>query len=174
MPLSGIDTEVAVVEPITFADALAEPLTRGLNEIFILQLAPGAREPPTGQLFDWINSHEYEPLKEISRILIGVAPVLDKVTVCAALVLPTVWLPNPRLVGVTVTAAVEVPMPFSATVSVGFTGSELRMVSDPDREPTAAGLNVTLIEQLAPAARLAPHVLVWAKSPGLVPLMLML
>ena len=97
---------------------------------------------------------------------------MDNVTVCAALVVPTVWLPNARLVGVTATEAA--PVPFSATVSVGLAGSLLMILSDADRAPTAVGLNVTLIEQLAPATRLAPHVLVWAKSPGLVPVRLTL
>jgi len=172
VPLNGIDTEVAVVAPLTLTDALAEPLTRGLNETFIAQLAPAARERPTGQLLDWMNSHEYEPPKEIDRIASGPVPVLVKVTVCAALVVLTVWFPNARFAGVT--ATVEVPVPFSATVSVGLTGSELRIASDADLAPAAAGLNVTLTEQLAPAARLIPHVLVWVKSPGLVPVRLML
>src|SRR5438128_1041241 len=39
------------------------------------------------------------------------------------------------------------------------------MVSAPARDPTAEGVNVTLIEQLAPAATVAPQLLVWAKSP---------
>ncbi len=38
------------------------------------------------------------------------------------------------------------------------------------RVPVAVGLNVTLIVQLAPAARLLPQVLVCEKSPGFVPL----
>lgn len=37
------------------------------------------------------------------------------------------------------------------------------------RLPTAVGANVTLIVQLPPAATEVPHVLVCAKSPGLVP-----
>ena len=41
------------------------------------------------------------------------------------------------------------------------------------RVPVAVGLNVTLIVQLVPAARLAPQVCVWVKSPLLVPVMAM-
>jgi hypothetical protein len=37
--------------------------------------------------------------------------------------------------------------------------------NDPVRLPPADGLNVTLMEQLAPAARLEPQVFVWLKSP---------
>jgi hypothetical protein len=36
---------------------------------------------------------------------------------------------------------------------------------DPARLPPVDGLKVTLMEQLAPAARLEPQVLVWLKSP---------
>lgn len=39
------------------------------------------------------------------------------------------------------------------------------MVSAPVRVPLAVGVKVTLIMQLAPAARLPPQLLVWAKSP---------
>jgi len=42
------------------------------------------------------------------------------------------------------------------------------------REPLAVGVKVTLIVQLAPAATLAPQLLVWAKSLGLVPTRAML
>lgn len=42
--------------------------------------------------------------------------------------------------------------------------------SDAEREPGAVGVKVTLIEQVLPAARLVPQVLVWAKSAGFVPL----
>ena len=42
------------------------------------------------------------------------------------------------------------------------------------RDPLAAGVNVTLKVQLAPADRLFPQVLVSAKSPGSVPVMEML
>ena len=41
-------------------------------------------------------------------------------------------------------------------------------VTEPDRVPTAAGVKVTLIEQLAPTASVVPHVFVWEKSPVIV------
>ena len=41
------------------------------------------------------------------------------------------------------------------------------------RVPVAVGVNVTLIVQLPPAATLDPQLLVWAKSPLLVPVMVM-
>ena len=39
--------------------------------------------------------------------------------------------------------------------------------------PVAVGVKVTLIVQFAPAARLVPQLLVWPKSPLLVPVMVM-
>ena len=42
------------------------------------------------------------------------------------------------------------------------------------RVPLAAGVKVTLIVQLAPAATELPQLLVWAKSPGFVPVSAML
>lgn len=43
------------------------------------------------------------------------------------------------------------------------------MLTDALRAPTAVGVNVTLIEQLAPAKTLLPQVFVWEKSPEFVP-----
>jgi len=43
------------------------------------------------------------------------------------------------------------------------------MASDALRVPIPAGVNVTLMAQLAPAATLAPQVCVSAKSPAFVP-----
>ena len=48
------------------------------------------------------------------------------------------------------------------------------MVSEALREPGAFGVNVKLIAQLALATRLLLHVVVWAKSPGFSPPMVML
>jgi hypothetical protein len=42
------------------------------------------------------------------------------------------------------------------------------------RDPVVVGLNVTLTVHCAPAARLEPQLLVWAKSPLLVPVIAML
>jgi hypothetical protein len=43
------------------------------------------------------------------------------------------------------------------------------IVNVPDRDPSAAGVNVTLIVQLASAATLDAQLVVWLKSPALVP-----
>ena len=48
------------------------------------------------------------------------------------------------------------------------------MVTDALRLPAAVGVKVTLMLQLEPAATFEPHVLVCAKSPALVPVMVRL
>jgi hypothetical protein len=48
------------------------------------------------------------------------------------------------------------------------------MESDALREPFAVGLNVMLMVQLAPVAKVDPQVLVCAKSPAFVPAIEML
>src|SRR5437660_12620838 len=53
--------------------------------------------------------------------------------------------------------------PDKATLS-GLSAALYVIVSVPVRFPPAAGANVTLMVQLAPAATLLPQVLVWAKS----------
>src|SRR5205807_2157813 len=83
-----------------------------------------------------------------------------------------------RLVGLRLTAGLDavVPEPLKATVC-GLPLALSVMVTLALLEPVAVGENVTLIVQEAPAAsvlELLGHVLVWAKSPALVPVRPML
>src|SRR3954470_23792604 len=82
---------------------------------------------------------------------------------------PTVVPANVRLVGVAVSVAEvgAVPVPVRATVSDGLLAL-LATVSEPVRVPVAVGLNETLAVHDAPAARVAPQVVVSAKSPPIV------
>lgn len=50
----------------------------------------------------------------------------------------------------------------------GLPGALLEMSTDPPRVPTAVGVKVTLILQLAPTERVAPQVVVRARSPLVV------
>ena len=84
--------------------------------------------------------------------------MLLKVTLWAALVVPTSWLANVRLAGES-TAAAAIPLPLRATVC----GLPLALsVTDrvPLRVPVAVGLKLTLILQLVPAFRFPPQLLV--------------
>ena len=56
------------------------------------------------------------------------------------------------------------PAPLSATVCGRLLGLS-EMLRVPVFAPTAAGLKVTEIAQLAPAFRVVPQVFVWEKSP---------
>ena len=86
-------------------------------------------------------------------------------------------MPKLRLVGVKLTAGAGVtPVPLSATVC-GLPLALSLMLTLALRVPVAVGVKVTLMVQEAPAASvLEPlgQVLVWAKSPLLVPLSPML
>jgi hypothetical protein len=93
----------------------------------------------------------------IDEMVTVVGCLLLTVTVFAALVVDTAWLPNPRLAGLTVTGTT--PLPVKETVC-GLLFALSLTVSVPVREPVVVGVNVTLIVQLAPAASEVPHVLV--------------
>src|SRR5450755_564007 len=89
-------------------------------------------------------------------------PLFLSVTALAALVTPTNTLPNASDVGEKVTAGAS-PVPVRATVwglPVALSVTE----TVPDLAPAAAGVNVTLMVQVAAAARLDPQLLVCAKS----------
>jgi hypothetical protein len=88
-------------------------------------------------------------------------PLFVRVTVCAALVVPTVWLAKVRLVGEKVATGPElvVPVPVRLTVcGLPLALSVIVMVAV--LVPDAVGAKVTLIVQLAPADTLEPQVLV--------------
>ena len=89
----------------------------------------------------------------------GVGCLLLTVTVFAALVVVTGWFPKPRVAGVTVTGTT--PVPASETVW-GLLLALSVIVRVPVRLPVVVGEKVTLIVQFAPAASVAPHVLVCA------------
>ncbi len=94
-------------------------------------------------------------------------PVLVRVTACTALVVPSVWLGKVRLVVVRLTAGPP-PVPVRLTVW-GLPVALSLTFNMAVRVPGAAGVKVTVIMQLAPAATVLPQLLVWPKSPELVP-----
>src|SRR5271155_4291708 len=88
-------------------------------------------------------------------------PLLVNVIVCAALLVPTVCEAKVRLAGARVTAGAvaAAPVPVKAT-DCGLPLASSAMDTEAVRVPVAVGLNVTLMLQLAAAARVAPQVLV--------------
>jgi hypothetical protein len=82
-------------------------------------------------------------------------------------------LPKDRDAGETLaTGANAVPVPVRETVW-GLPAALLVIERDALRVAATVGVKVTLMVQLAPAATLAPQVLVCAKSPGLAPVIVM-
>src|SRR5205823_1019322 len=86
-------------------------------------------------------------------IVKAAVPVLVNVTVIGALVVASSWLPKSRLVGAKATAG-AVPFPLGGTVC-GLPPALSATDSVPVRAPEAVGVKVTLMEQLAPAAKVA-------------------
>jgi hypothetical protein len=72
-------------------------------------------------------------------------------TVCGALVVPTFSVPKERLAGENVTGVSPVPVRFSRW---GEPPALSVTVTSPGTRPGTVGLNVTVIEQELPAARL--------------------
>jgi hypothetical protein len=102
----------------------------------------------------------------VTFVTLSVAlPVFNSVTVCAALVVLSTWLPNERVIGERLAAA-PTPVPVSVTVC-GLIVALSVMASEPVLVPVAVGVKVTLTEQvpLAAIGEEATQVLVSAKSP---------
>ena len=107
------------------------------------QLAPGARE--AGQLLLWAKLPEMlMPLTCKANV-----PALVSVTMCAALVVASGWLPKSRLDGDSVAAAMP-PWPVRLEDKLMLPAFAVNV---PLRVPPAVGENVTWIMQLAPVAR---------------------
>jgi hypothetical protein len=108
-------------------------------------------------------------------IVSAALPLFVKVTVCAALVLPTFCDANVSDAGASVTAGALAAAPVPARPAVcGLPVALSAMLTLAVRAPVAVGLNVTLMAQFAFAASVAGltgQVFVCAKSPALAPVM---
>lgn len=148
----GLPAALSVMESVP----LRVPEAVGVKVTLMVQWAPAATDDP--QLFVCAKS----PLAAMLVTLRVAPPVLESVTACAALVVPTVWLVNVRVEGET-PATGTLPLPLRLTVC-GLPGALSLTLSVPERIPAAVGVNVTLIEQLLPAATDDPQLFVWEKS----------
>ncbi len=88
-------------------------------------------------------------------------PLLESVTVCAELVVPTDWLPKAIAAGLTLTAGPFTPVPERLTIC-GLPRALSATDSEATRARAAVGVKVMETVQLAPAFRLRPQVLFWA------------
>jgi hypothetical protein len=137
---------------VTFNVALRVPVVVGLKVTLIVQLALAANELPHVCVSP--KSPASAPEIAILVIVIAVVPTFLRVTVFAALVVPTFTEPKLRLVGV---SSAVVPVPLSGTCC-GLPLALSVTVKFALRAPVADGLNVRLTVQLAAAARELPQV----------------
>jgi hypothetical protein len=156
---------------VTVTDAERAPAACGVNLTEIVQLPPPATLVP--HVFVWLKSATLVPVMATLVIDNAPEPAFESVIVPAELVVFTVRFPNARPEGVSETCPTATPVPLRAAVW-GEPAALSVTVTDAERAPTACGVNLTEIVQLAPAATLVPHVLVWLKSATLVPAIAML
>jgi hypothetical protein len=139
----------------------------GVKVTLIVQLEPAATLAP--QLLVWPKSPALAPVNPM-LLMVKTAPlVFASVTPCAALLVPTFWLPNVSEPGVSLGSAV--PVPVKLTVC-GLPAALSVMLTLPLRVPMAVGRNVTLRLQLPFTARVAGlkgQLCVSLKSPAFAP-----
>jgi hypothetical protein len=164
LPATLLLLSVMVKEAVRLAAA------EGVNVTENVQLPPAGSE-----LQQVVVSAKSPGLAPVNAMLLmdkAAFPVLLSVTVWAALVVPRLWLLKARLVGVTLPTG-ALPVPVKLTVCGLLTALSVMLI-EAVRLPMAAGLNVTLIVQLPFTATELPHELVTVKSPGFVPMVLIL
>jgi len=128
------------------------PMAVGVKAMVSVQLAPAARAVP--QLLDW----EKSPAIEMLEMLSVAVPLLVSAMACVALVVFTFWFAKVSDDGDRA-ASDATPVPVRATVGVA-PKELLFKISVPVRLPVAVGVKLTLTEQLAPMASVAPQLLV--------------
>jgi len=134
--------------PVALSEMLSAPLRAplavGAKVTLAVQLCPGL-----SRLFNGAAAHvlvwRKSPLVVIAVIVRIAVPVLVIVTVCGLLVVPTAWLENERLVGVSITAVPAVmPVPIKLN-DCGLLAALSVIASVAVTAPRASGVKITLI-----------------------------
>jgi hypothetical protein len=99
---------------VTETEADRAPAEVGAKLTEIVQLPPAARLVP--QLFVCLKSAVLVPAMAMLLIESAAVPVLDKVSVWAAAVVPMVWLPNDTLDGLNDACGTPTPVPLRAVL----------------------------------------------------------
>jgi nicotinamidase-related amidase len=171
-PESAADCGLPLALSATFSEAVRAPEAAGVNIITIVQLPPATTEEL--QVLFSVKSVGSDPVNVMLEMLSAALPELLRVTDCVEQLVSAGQFPKVTLEGERLAAVLElVPVPNTVTLCV-LPAALSVTVRAAVRDPLAVGVKVTLIEQLAPAATELPHVLVWAKSLGLVPVRAML
>jgi hypothetical protein len=142
------------------------PLAVGSKVTEMVQLAAAARVVP--QVLVWAKLEALVPATLMPVMFMEPVPVLVRVTVWAAVVVPTTcWVEKARDEAER-PATGAVPVPLSATVC-----GEVETLSakeiEPERVPVAVGSKLTEMVQLVVGARVVPQVFDSAKLEALVP-----
>src|SRR3954469_5483839 len=145
--LCGLSEASSAIETLALRgpEAVGEKVTIRLH-VALTASVTGA----TGQLLVCAKSGAFAPVMPMLVIVSGAVPELRNVELCEPLVVPTSCDPYVRLVGESVTAGAW-PEPLSAMLCGPLEASPV-IATLALRVPLAPGVNVTLIEQLAPAA----------------------
>jgi hypothetical protein len=119
VPLSAITCGLFVALSVRVSVPVRVPAAVGVNFTLMVQLTPGATELPQ------VPSPAKAKLPVKAALNVSVAlPVFVSVVSCAALLVPTVWLPNVNEVGerlaveVAFTVAANVPITNNETTSI--------------------------------------------------------
>lgn len=156
VPESGSVCGLPAALSVIVSVALLSEVAAGLNVTLIVQLAAAASvDGDIGQLLDCAKSPLFVPVIVMFVMVKGALPMLVSVETSAELVMPTIWLPKAKLDGDRLTA---IPVPVRFRVC-GLPAALSLMVIVPVLDPLDVGANVTLMVQFAPAATLAPQVL---------------
>jgi hypothetical protein len=163
VPVSGTVCVGGVALSVMVKVPVRAPAAVGVNVTLITQFAPAASVAGLiGQAVAPVLVCAKSPNAAMELIVRGPVPVFVSVTVCAALVVLSSWLPKLRLVGANPTAGVGfAPIPVSAM----FCGLVLSLSVSCNVAvslPTTVGLKVTLTVQVlvAPKGMLPLHELV--------------
>ena len=149
------------------SEAVRVPAAVGLNVTLIEQVALTASD--AGQVFVSAKSPAFAPPRVIELMVSASLPVFLTVKLCAALTVPVFWVAKVSAAGLTVSVYAGInPVPVRLTACGDPVALSL-MASEASRVPVAAGLNVTLIEQVPFTASDAGQVFVSAKSPRSAP-----
>lgn len=161
-----------MAESAKLSIALRAPAATGLKSTVAEQLPLTERVLPQ-VLAERTKSEALAPLTETPLMVMDEVFPFDRRMDCAAVLLPNAVLPKATLVGLAATTPL-VPKPERATVCGLLLSESLKFRIAP-RVPTAVGPKRIFTVQLAAAARVVPQVLLkMEKSPGFVPLKLML
>lgn len=168
VPVRVMDCGDAAALSATFNVAVRVPPVSGLKRSERVQVAPTATVAP--QVVVVVNEEASVPVIVIPPLLmVNVEPpVFFSVTTLATLVDPTFVLGNVTFAGVSVTVGGGT-VPLRVT-DCGDPAALSATFNVPARVPPASGLKLTEIVQLAPAASVAPQVVVLVNEEESVPL----